>query len=404
MEIPSENSGSSLRIIAVHGGAGFHARSQLSDGEIKKALRTSCVRALAVLTRGEKALQGVVEAIKVLEDEECLNAGYGSNLTLSGYVECDASVMDGNTGDFGAVGAVRGVKNPVALAHEVLQHSRMPDPLGRIPPLLLVSAGAEDLARIRGLTCPPESMIAPRATLEWQKWKALLEAAQAASTQAVTLTPDSCADGLRDRQDTVGAVALDGASLTAAGVSSGGLLLKQPGRIGESIEYSLQAAIYGAGCWATPHTACSVSGAGEYITRLALARTVCEAVEAAGDDRDTHSILNTIIGEQFHHPAPTGVCLQRGETSPQAGVLLLVKELDNDGHQKRRCDSTLSADRPSHPLAPSKPVFGAPSRRRVWRSDTPLAPRPSPAYVPTPIYNLEAWSGQLIRRRRLPRQ
>ncbi|KAI0663510.1 N-terminal nucleophile aminohydrolase [Cubamyces menziesii] len=324
MEIPSENSGSPLRIIAVHGGAGFHARSQLSDAEIKKALRMSCARALTVLTRGEKALQGVVEAITVLEDEECLNAGYGSNLTLSGNVECDASVMDGNTGDFGAVGAVRGVKNPVALAHEVLQHSRLPDPLGRIPPLLLVSAGAEDFARIRGLTCPPESMIAPRATLEWQKWKALLEDAQAATTQASTLAPISCAGGLRDRQDTVGAVVLDGASLTAAGVSSGGLLLKHPGRIGE-------AAIYGAGCWATPHIACSVSGAGEYITRTALARIVCEAVEAAGDDRDTHSILNTILGEQFHR-----ACLQRGETSPQAGVLLLVKELDDDGHQKPR--------------------------------------------------------------------
>ncbi|KAH9892580.1 N-terminal nucleophile aminohydrolase [Cubamyces lactineus] len=326
MEIPSENSGSPLRIIAVHGGAGIHARSQISDAEIKKALRMACTRALA---RGDKALQGVVEAVTVLEDEECLNAGYGSNLTLSGDVECDASIMDGNTGDFGAVGAVGGAKNPIALAHKVLQYSRMPDPLGRIPPLLLVSKGAEDFARIRGMTCSPESMITPRASLEWQKWKGLLETAQAASTEAGIPPPGQgshspCLEGFRDRQDTVGAVVMDEASLMAAGVSSGGLLLKHPGRIGE-------AAIYGAGCWATPHTACSVSGAGEYITRAALARTVCEAVEAAGDDGDIHSILDAILGEQFHR-----VCLQRGETSPQAGVLLLVKELDDDGHQKPR--------------------------------------------------------------------
>ena len=35
------------------------------------------------------------------------NAGLGSNLTLHGTVECDASVMDGQNG-FGAVGAVSG--------------------------------------------------------------------------------------------------------------------------------------------------------------------------------------------------------------------------------------------------------------------------------------------------------
>ncbi len=37
-----------------------------------------------------------------------LYVGYGSNLTLSGTTECDASVMDGHTGDFGAVGSVSG--------------------------------------------------------------------------------------------------------------------------------------------------------------------------------------------------------------------------------------------------------------------------------------------------------
>lgn len=49
----------------------------------------------------------VQTAIQHLEDDEHLNAGYGSNLTLEGTVECDAALMHG-TGLFGSVGAVSG--------------------------------------------------------------------------------------------------------------------------------------------------------------------------------------------------------------------------------------------------------------------------------------------------------
>ena len=35
--------------------------------------------------------------------------GYGSNLTITESVECDASLMEGSSKDFGAVGAVHGL-------------------------------------------------------------------------------------------------------------------------------------------------------------------------------------------------------------------------------------------------------------------------------------------------------
>ncbi|KAF9435858.1 taspase, threonine aspartase, 1 [Entomortierella beljakovae] len=76
-------------------------------------------------------------------------------------------------------------------------------------------------------------------------------------------------------QDTVGAICIDGLGRVAAGVSSGGIAMKFPGRVSE-------AALFGAGCWAQDATkedygfACSMTGAGEQIAKTLLARTCME--------------------------------------------------------------------------------------------------------------------------------
>jgi hypothetical protein len=57
------------------------------------------------LRGGGTAVDAVEAAIKVLEDKEITNAGYGSNLTIEGIVECDATVVD-HLGRSGACGAV----------------------------------------------------------------------------------------------------------------------------------------------------------------------------------------------------------------------------------------------------------------------------------------------------------
>jgi taspase (threonine aspartase 1) len=90
------------------------------------------------LASGATALEAVTDVTAVLENSPLTNAGYGSNLTWDGQVECDASVMDGSTLHFGAVGAVPGVKNPVKLAQHICKkQSCNALALGRVPPRLV---------------------------------------------------------------------------------------------------------------------------------------------------------------------------------------------------------------------------------------------------------------------------
>lgn len=91
--------------VAVHVGAGFHAPS--NEKALRSAMKRACLAASLVLRKGSGGcLDAVSAAIQVLEDDPVTNAGRGSNLTEDGRVECDASIMDGDTGAFGAVGAV----------------------------------------------------------------------------------------------------------------------------------------------------------------------------------------------------------------------------------------------------------------------------------------------------------
>ncbi|KAJ9582462.1 hypothetical protein L9F63_003155 [Diploptera punctata] len=261
--------------VGIHLGAGQHSGEMTQT--YKRLCHKACKMSYSILSEGGTALEAVTVVTAILEDCPQTNAGFGSNLTWDGNVECDASVMDGSTLHFGAVGAVSGVKNPIKLAQHICKKQSGTLALGRIPPCLLVGDGAQKWAEQANISIvPSNTLISEKAMRRYQHYK------RKGKNQIITPL------------DTVGAVCLDSYGNVAAASSSGGIALKHPGRVG-------QAATFGCGCWATnevtsmPAIATSTSGCGEHLVRTMLAREIALEVQK---NSCTSTSLYQNIGEQ----------------------------------------------------------------------------------------------------------
>ncbi|KAF2495945.1 N-terminal nucleophile aminohydrolase [Lophium mytilinum] len=168
--------GGDISAIFVHAGAGYH--SIQNEAIHLQACNDAAKAAMMILRAGGTAIDAVEMAVKVLEDREITNAGYGSNLAMDGVVECDASIVD-HHGRSGAVGAVAQVKNPISLARLVLQHTTKTLTLRRVPPNLLVSQGATDFAFDQGMgVLPHDALVSPGAKERWVRWREDLKHAE----------------------------------------------------------------------------------------------------------------------------------------------------------------------------------------------------------------------------------
>lgn len=177
----SRQEGGDLCAIFIHAGAGYH--SHQNERVHLNAVNDAAKVGMAILKNGGKATDAVEMAIRMLEDKEITNAGYGSNLTIDGHVECDATLVD-HFGRSGAVGAIRQVKNPIAVARLVLDESTRPMSLQRVPPNLLVGGGATDYAADKGIPILPfDFLISQSAYERWLRWRQDLEESQRQETQ-----------------------------------------------------------------------------------------------------------------------------------------------------------------------------------------------------------------------------
>ncbi|MFO0616440.1 MAG: isoaspartyl peptidase/L-asparaginase [Polyangiaceae bacterium] len=237
--------------ILVHGGAGHIAseRRGVHEAGCKEAARAG----FAVLEAGGSALDAVQAASRVLEDLPQFNAGTGACLNEHGEVEHDASIMEGERLRAGAVCAVRGIKNPIELARRVLDDGRH---------VLLAGDGARAFAESVGIAPVDE------ATLVTD------EAVKALDRYRAGRAPSGWAGG------TIGAVALDAKGHVAAATSTGGVIGKRRGRVGDS-------PILGAGTFADDTAgAISATGDGEAVLRLGLAHRIGARLRA-GEPAET---------------------------------------------------------------------------------------------------------------------
>ncbi|NQV16822.1 isoaspartyl peptidase/L-asparaginase, partial [bacterium] len=198
------------------------------------------------------------------------NAGKGAVFTESGTNELDASIMDGNNLNAGAVTGVQHIANPISLARAVMTDS---------PHVMLAGKGAEAFAREQGF-----DTVATDYFWTKQRWDQLQK------KQASLKEPD--------KHGTVGAVALDANGNLAAGTSTGGMTNKRFGRIGDS-------PIIGAGTYANNNTcAVSATGHGEYFMRLMIAHDVSAGMEYTG--QSLAASAHAVIQGKLSHMEGTG--------------------------------------------------------------------------------------------------
>jgi beta-aspartyl-peptidase (threonine type) len=255
-------------VLVAHCGAGDYSKAPPGFIEPRReAMVVAIKQGYAILASGGASLDAVEATIRSMEDSGLFDAGRGAYYTRDGIPEMDAAIMDGRTLAAGSVASLQHIANPIHLARLVME---------KTPHVMLVGPGAEEFAKSQGI-----ELVSPLYFYNERLWELYKKAKSAGEKKQ-----SSALKGDRDDEHgTVGVVALDQQGNLAAGTSTGGTVMKMPGRVGDS-------PIIGAGTYAN-NESCGVSatGTGEFFMRNIVAADICERVrylhvslEQAADD------------------------------------------------------------------------------------------------------------------------
>jgi len=232
--------------LVIHGGAGTILKKNMSpekEAAYTEKLKEALTTGYKILDSGGTSLDAVNAVINIMEDSPLFNAGKGAVLTEKGEAELDASIMEGKTLAAGAVAGVKHIKNPINLARLVMEKS---------PHVMMIGDGAEEFAKQNNY-----ELVDNKYFITEERRQQYLKIKEAQD----------------QKHGTVGCVALDKTGNLAAGTSTGGMMMKKFGRVGD-------APIIGAGTYANNNTcAVSATGHGEYFIRLGVARDISSLME-----------------------------------------------------------------------------------------------------------------------------
>ncbi|MEO1584933.1 MAG: N(4)-(beta-N-acetylglucosaminyl)-L-asparaginase [Planctomycetota bacterium] len=198
-------------------------------------------RAWQLLEQSRDTAEAIVEGVRIVEDDpNDMTVGLGGLPNEDGIVQLDASVMHGPTHKAGAVACIEDIKNPAAVALEVLR---------RTDHALIVGEGAKRFALRMGFK--EESLLTDRAREAWLRWK------RNSTKRDDWLNDDeldwqfneqghgshiATADGARNASEgiydfttgTIHCAAVNAAADISACTTTSGLSWKIPGRVGDS--------------------------------------------------------------------------------------------------------------------------------------------------------------------------
>lgn len=267
--------------IAIHGGAGGDLeRWTAHQQQVRiQGLQAALRRGVELLEKSTPAVDVVEAVVRVLEDDPNFNAGRGAVLNEVGEFSLDASLMDGADLSCGAVANVRKTRNPISLARAVRD---------RTPHVFLCGHEADEFGVQVGL--PTEGGDYFKTEEQIESWKAWKER-QAAKKNSTSRHDHDRGEDRLFYLGTVGCVVMDDQGNLAAATSTGGLLGKKYGRIGDT-------PVIGAGTYANNQScAISCTGIGELFIKHHIASAISSRMEHLGEPLEKaigHAIAKTL--------------------------------------------------------------------------------------------------------------